>query len=71
MKNYRFAIGFTTLYLAVYTLLVFSGAQQALLHALFATSPVLVGWMVYTTLRHGAYRGRELRQDEEYGYEDV
>jgi len=37
---------------------------------LFAISPVLVVWMVYSVLRYGTYIGRELKPGEEWGYED-
>jgi len=37
---------------------------------MFSISPFLVVWMAYTIIRYGPYNGRELKEDEEYGYQD-
>jgi hypothetical protein len=38
---------------------------------LFLLSPFVVLYMVYMVIRYGVYSGRELDEDEEWGYEDV
>ena len=37
---------------------------------MFLFSPLIVLWLVYTVIRHGRYTGRELDEQEEFGYQD-
>lgn len=37
---------------------------------IFLASPFLMGWMVYSILKHGKYNGKELDDKEEWGYQD-
>lgn len=37
---------------------------------IFTLSPFLICWMVYSVIRFGKYKGRELIKDEEWGYAD-
>lgn len=69
-QNHKLATVFVTLYLIVYTLLHQYGASLSVLSAMFLASPFLVIWMAYTILKHASYDGRELNEDEEYGYQD-
>ena len=64
------AIGITTVYLFAYAIIaqVFSNLPLAL--TLFAFSPFLLIWMVYSVLKYGNYKGKELKENEEWGYED-
>jgi hypothetical protein len=41
-----------------------------LIGTMFLLSPFLVAWMVYTVLKKGVYTGRELAENEEWGYSD-
>ena len=59
-----------TVYLVVYTILHQAGASLTILGIMFLLSPFLVVWMGYTILRYGAYNGKELAEDEEWGYQD-
>ncbi|MCU0335438.1 MAG: hypothetical protein MUF62_10400, partial [Chitinophagaceae bacterium] len=51
MKRHQWAIAVATTYLIVYTFLFETGASLLLLSALFAFSPVVLVWMVYSILR--------------------
>jgi hypothetical protein len=37
---------------------------------MFLLSPFLVLWMVYSIIKHGVYKGKELEENEEWGYAD-
>jgi hypothetical protein len=64
-----FAVILVTVYLFIYiTLLQFESTQQYGLFML-PLSPFLIGWMVYTVLKHGKFDGPELGNDE-FGYQD-
>lgn len=70
MKNPKTAIILTTLYLVVYTLSGQLYPNLSLMLFMFSLSPVLLIWMVYTVLKYGVYSGKELKDNEEWGYED-
>ncbi|MFY7652395.1 MAG: hypothetical protein ACOVQE_06810 [Chitinophagaceae bacterium] len=70
MKPDKTAAIIVTIYLLVYTILHQVGASATLISVLFIFSPFLVGWMVYTILKKGAFKGKELTNDEEFGYQD-
>ena len=63
-------VTFVTLYLLIYTVLFQAGASVDILLTMFLFSPFLVIWMVYVVLKYGKFNGRELKQDEEWGYSD-
>jgi hypothetical protein len=69
-QNHKLVTLLVTLYFIVYTLLHQSGASLKLLGAMFLASPFLVIWMAYAILKYGSYSGRELNEDEEWGYQD-
>jgi hypothetical protein len=69
-QDHRIATLFVTAYLVVYTFLHHSGASLQVLGSMFLLSPFLVVWMAYTILKHAPYNGRELEEDEEWGYGD-
>jgi len=70
MKNYKFATAFVSVYLIVYTLLFQLDVSLNILLLMFSLSPFLVIWMVYTILKHSPFTGRELKEDEEWSYQD-
>jgi hypothetical protein len=70
MKNYKFSTAFVTLYLIVYTIMLRLEVSLSISLLMFSISPFLVLWMVYTILKHAPYNGRELKENEEYGYQD-
>lgn len=69
-QNHKLATIFVTTYLIIYTLLHQSGASLNVLGIMFLLSPFMVIWMAYTILRYAPYNGRELKEDEEWGYGD-
>ena len=70
MKNYKFWTAFVTLYLVVYTVMLRLEVSITVSLLMFSISPFLVVWMAYTILKYAPYQGRELKEDEEYGYQD-
>jgi hypothetical protein len=71
VRNPAFATSFVTLYLVIYTILFQTGASSAVLTGMFAASPFLVIWMAITIMKYGKYSGRELEEQEEWGYQDI
>ncbi len=53
MKNIKFPVYFSTVYLFIYTLLAQYEATQFLVPLLFAVSPFVVIGMVYWVLKYG------------------
>jgi hypothetical protein len=70
MKNYKVATIFATTYLVVYTVMHQLGAPLEILAYMFILSPLIVGWMAYTIIRYAPFDGRELDENEEWGYSD-
>ena len=70
LRNSTFAVAFVTGWLVLYYILFQAGAPLIIIGGMFAASPVLVAWMVITLLKHGKYTGRELAENEEWGYGD-
>jgi hypothetical protein len=71
MKNYKFSIGFVTLYLIVFAIAGQLGVSLNVMLWLFSVSPVLLFWMVYTILKYGKHSGKVLAENEEWAYEDI
>jgi hypothetical protein len=69
-QNYKFATLFVTAYLIIYTLIHQFGGSLKVLGTMFLLSPFLVVWMAYTIIKHAPYNGKELNEDEEWGYGD-
>ena len=65
-----FAVPFVTVYLLVYYLLFDGGASADVIAVMFFLSPFLVAWMVITILKHDKYKGKQLSENEEWGYAD-
>ncbi|MEO6670807.1 MAG: hypothetical protein ABIN36_15110 [Ferruginibacter sp.] len=64
-----FSVCLVSIYLLIYIeLLQFDNTQKYGI-IMFLFSPFLICWMVYTVLKHGKYKGRELN-DDEFGYQD-
>jgi hypothetical protein len=55
----------------IFTNLIYTGASENIINGLFALSPFCVVWMAITIMKYGKYTGPELREDEEWGYQDV
>jgi len=68
MKNIRFPIWFTTIFLFVYAGLSQYEPAYVVMPWLFIASPFLVIWMVYRVLKDGE---ESTRTFDEYFYDDV
>lgn len=71
LKSPAFSIVNVTAYLVIFVVISRLYPDLSLLLTLYSISPLLVIWMVYTVIRYGSYSGRELREGQEWGYEDV
>lgn len=70
MNKANFSIAVASIFLICYLLLHgFDGPFSALM-LMFALSPFVIIWMAIMILKHGVFRGQELKEDEEYGYCD-
>ena len=69
-KNPFFAAVFATVYLLVYVIFLEMDFLPNVTAVLFFFSPALLVWLAYTVIRHGKYTGTDLREDEEWGYQD-
>ncbi|MBS1654374.1 MAG: hypothetical protein JSU05_06005 [Bacteroidetes bacterium] len=70
MKRANFSAALVTGVLLLYCMLILLEAPLPYILTVFIALPVLLAWMVYTVIRHGTYRGAELAEDEEWGYQD-
>jgi len=68
LRKPNFAVTVTSVILFVYCLLIYRNSPIA--YFIFSISPFLVLWTVYTVIRFGIFRSKELTEDEEWGYED-
>jgi hypothetical protein len=68
LRKPSFAVTLTSVILFVYCLLIIRNSPLA--YFIFSISPFLVLWTVYTVIRFGIFKGKELNNDEEWGYED-
>ena len=70
MNKAKFAILFSSLYLLIFLVALQSGSFY-LMWTLFLFSPLILLYMFYTVIYEGVYTGKELKDDEEWGYEDM
>jgi len=56
--------------LIIYTVLISIESFLTLVNIIFIASPFFIVWMVYSVLHFGKYKGRELNENEEWGYAD-
>ena len=70
LKRPFFAVVVVSIILLVYCILINFNIFLPLVYFIFAISPFLVMWMAYSVIRYGNYGGRELNEDEEWGYQD-
>jgi len=59
-----------TAYLLVYYILFQAAVPDLIIMGMFTLSPVLVIWLVITILKYGKFNGPELKENEEWGYQD-
>ena len=70
MNRSSLAVLSSSLYL-LFFLVVLQTGYYHLTWILFLLSPFVLLYLVYSVLRYGEFRGTELTEDEEWGYEDV
>jgi Ca2+/Na+ antiporter len=70
LRNPVFAISAVSAYFLAYLLLIFFNSLFNVVILMFSLSPFLIVWMAYIIIRYGKYTGTELKEDEEWGYED-
>jgi hypothetical protein len=70
-KNELIPVGVVSITLLFYATLILMQAWFPVAYIIFTLSPVLVVWMVYRVVRYGEYKGRELDENEEWGYGDT
>lgn len=59
-----------TLYLITYYFLYNYVQDYQYLLWMFMLAPFVLGWMAYTIIRYGKFDGKELKENEEWGYSD-
>ena len=56
--------------LLLYYWLILSGNESGLTSLLFSIFPFALLWIVFSILKHGKFEGKELEEQEEWGYRD-
>jgi hypothetical protein len=70
MNRATLSVFLSSLYFLLFLVSLNLGYER-LTWALFLFSPLLLLYLVYSVIRHGQYNGKELAEDEEWGYEDL
>ena len=69
MNRASFSVFFSSFYFLVF-LVSLSTGYEPLSWFLFLFSPFLILYVAYSVIRYGKFTGKELEEDEEWGYED-
>jgi hypothetical protein len=69
-RSTSFAVWLVSGLLVVYNILLVTGWSKIVAGILFFISPFLVAWMAYRIIRYDTYTGKDLKEDEEWGYCD-
>jgi len=67
----RFAVIVVSAVLAGYCALIGLGLYLPIACFIFAISPFLIAWMAFSIIKYGSYPGKELKENEEWGYQDM
>ena len=70
IRKPSFAVAVVSVILVVYCVFIGFHIFLPVAFFIFAASPFLLIWLMYTIIRLGVFDGRELRADEEWGYQD-
>jgi len=70
IKKPLVAVTIVSIILVIYCVLINFGICSPLVYFIFGISPLLLGWVAYTIIRFGIYRGKEFDDNEEWGYQD-
>lgn len=69
-RNPSIAVAMVTAYLLLYYILFLLNVSLTVLFIMFVFSPFLVAWMLVIILKDRKYAGKELKENEEWGYAD-
>ena len=69
MNRGMFSVLFSSLYFLLFLVTLNLGYER-LSWTLFLLSPMLLLYLFYSVIRHGHFSGKELKEGEEWGYED-
>lgn len=69
-RNTNIPVAVVTGLLLLYIILLVTGGSPPLTGIIFFLSPFFVIWMAYRVIRYDTYRGKELEENEEWGYTD-
>jgi hypothetical protein len=70
VKNSATAVIIASIYLIVYTLLLQLNQLSIIAAFLFFYSPAVLVWLAISILKNEVYKGRELKEEEHWGYQD-
>ena len=70
MKKELIAVLFSSLYFLLFLVAVYTGFIY-LIWLLYSFIPLVFLYLFYDIIYKGTYAGKELKDDEEWGYEDV
>jgi hypothetical protein len=65
-----FPVAVVSIILLIYCVLINFNVSLSLVYFIFSISPFLLIWVAYTIIRYGKYEGKELGENEEWGYQD-
>src|SRR5678815_5965737 len=71
IKKPFFAVAAVSVILLIYCILIGFNISLRIVYLIFGISPILLTWLVYTTIRFGKYKGKEFDTGEEWGYQDL
>jgi uncharacterized membrane protein YjgN (DUF898 family) len=69
-RNTNIPVAVVTGLLLLYIILLVTGGSPPLTGIIFFLSPFFVIWMAYRVIRYDTYHGKELEENEEWGYTD-
>lgn len=69
-RNANISVVIVTGLLLLYVILLVTGWSPPLTGIIFFLSPLFVIWMAYRIIRYDTYHGKELEENEEWGYAD-
>ena len=69
LRKPSFAVIAATLYLAIY-ITFFYQSEFSIVMGMFLAAPAVLIWLAYTIVKYGKFDGKELQEDDEWGYSD-
>jgi hypothetical protein len=70
LRKPALAVITVSLVLVVFCVAINTDSLLPLAYIIFGISPFLLIWLTYTVIRFGVYDGKELEENEEWGYQD-